>query len=249
MRRVLLALIILPAPALADDGPCFELGGQGIAPCATPGGHVAVETNLVDWTRGRDAGDTVAIAATIARIGVGGSTELRVGGTPLIVSHTPGEPRRTSVGDLTLGAKHQFGGAAPIAVALQITLPTGSQPASQGVWSADLIVPAQFRLSRLFTLDLTGTASAAPNSNADGRHFAAAIVAGADITPSDAVTITTDLKWLRDEEPAGAETRTSLSLAFGWQVGPRTQLTIGGVAGLSSSAPEAEAYAGFGVRF
>ena len=237
---------------MADDDACFELGGQGIAPCATPRGKVAIESNLIDWTRdghGADRDDRFTLGESIARIGVGGSTELRIAWTPLILDRLRGGPTTSGVDDLTLGAKHQFGKGGPLGLALEVTLPTASNAVGQGTWSAAAILPAQFALNKTFTLDLTGEVDAAADTDRAGRHFAAAIVAGADIAISDAMTVTADVKYLRDDDPAGLTHATSASLAVSRSIGKTGQVTLGGVAGLDHDAPVAEAYFGFGLLF
>lgn len=252
MKRLIGVLLFVSAPAWAADEPCFELGGQGIAPCATPHGHVAVESNLIDWQRSNDGTgrtDVLTLGSTTARVGVGGNTELRVSTAPLILTKETGDRWRTSVGDLTLGAKHQFGASSPIGLALQVTLPTGTDPAGQQTWSADAILPMQFPLSKTLALDLTPMVSAAANSSGNGRHFAWSVVAGGDIGLSETLTLTADLKRLHDEDPVGTTNQTSASLSLGWQVGERAQFTIGEVTGLDRDAPEVEAFVGVGYRF
>lgn len=252
MKRLICLLLLVSAPAWAADEPCFELGGQGIAPCATPGGHVAVESNLVDWQRSSDGTqrtDVLTLGSTIARVGIGGNTELRFSGAPLILTKVDSDRWRSSVGDVTLGAKHQFGANAPVGLALQVTLPTGTDPASQQTWSADAIVPMQFPVNKTVVLDLTAVVSAAANSGGSGRHFAWSLVAGGDITLSDTLTMTADVKRLHDEDPAGSTNQTSASLSLGWQVGDRAQLTVGEVTGLDRDATEIEAFVGIGYRF
>ena len=252
MRRVVLIALLIASPALADDDACFELGGQGIAPCATPKGKVAFESNLIDWTRdghGADRDDNIALGESIARIGLGGLTEARVSWTPLILDRPRGGPTTHGVGDLTLGAKHQLGKYGPLGLAAAVTLPTAGNGVGQGTWSASAILPAQFELSKVFTLDLTGEVDSAADSDRHGRHFAASIVGGADIALSEAVTVTADVKYLRDDDPTGLTHEASASLAVSHSIGHRGQVTLGGVAGLSHDAPVAEAYFGFGLLF
>src|SRR6476646_2749376 len=116
MRRIVWIALLIASPALADDDACFELGGQGIAPCATPKGHVAIESNLTDWIRdghGADRTDTLSLAASIARIGLGGSTEALISVSPLILTRPQDGRWIADFGDLTIGAKHQFGKDGP----------------------------------------------------------------------------------------------------------------------------------------
>ena len=252
MHRVAWIALLVATPALADDDACFELGGQGIAPCATPRGKVAVESNLVDWTReghGADREDTTAFGQTIARIGLGSLSEARILWTPLILDRPRGGPTARGIGDLTLGAKHQFDKDGPVGIAAEVTLPTASNGVGQGTWSVSVIVPAQFELSKGVALDLTGEVDAAADEDRSGRHFAASLVAGADIDLSEQITMTADLKLLRDNDPAEHTMQESVSLALSHKVGRRGQLTLGGVAGLNHDAPVAEAYVGLGLLF
>ena len=252
MKRLIGLSLFVSSPVFAADEPCFELGGQGIAPCATPHGHVAVESNLIDWQRSSDGTgqtDVLTFGSTVARIGVGGNTELRFTAAPLILTTMDGMPSRSSAGDVTLGAKHQFGAKSPIGLALQVTLPTGTDPAGQGTWSVDAIAPMQFPLGKSLTFDLTAMASAAANSDGSGRDFAWSLVAGGDIALNDALTLTADVKRLHDEDPSGATNQTSASLSLGWQVGDRAQVTVGEITGLDRDATDFEAFVGVGYRF
>lgn len=244
--------MLIASPALADDDACFELGGQGIAPCATPKGKVALESNLVDWTRdghGADRQDTTALAASIARIGLGALTEARVAWTPLILDRPIGGPTTRGIGDLTLGAKHQFGKDAPIGLALQVTLPTASNGVGQGTWSATAIVPMQFELSKTVSLDLQAEADAAADQDRSGRHFAWSLVGGVELDVSETLAVVADLKRLRDDDPVGHSTATTAGLALNRKIGHHGQVTLSGVAGLDHDAPVAEAYLGAALLF
>jgi hypothetical protein len=250
--RVALIALLIASPALADDDACFELGGQGIAPCATPRGQLAFESNLADWTRdghGQDRTDTIVFGDSIARIGLGGMTEARVTWTPLILDRPKGGPTTRGVGDLTLGAKHQFGANSPLGLALEVTLPTASNGVGQGTWSFAATIPAQFEVAKGINFDLTGEIDAAADSNGNGRHFAASLVVGTDVDLTDQLTVTTDIKLLRDADPTGHTTQETASLALSHKLFPHGQLTVGGVAGLNHDAPRVEAYIGLGLLF
>lgn len=252
MRRLALIVLLIAAPALADDDACFELGGQGIAPCATPQGRVALETNIANWTRdgrGADRDDSTAFAESIARIGIGGLTEARIAWTPVVLDRPRGGPTTSGIGDLRLGAKHQFGKDSPIGLAAEITLPTASHGVGQGIWSAAAIVPMQFELSKAVALDLQAEADAAADEDRAGRHFAWSLVAGVELDVSDALSVVADMKRLRDMDPAGHATETTAGLALNYKLGRTGQVTLGGIAGLDHDAPVAEAFVGAAVRF
>lgn len=252
MHRVALIALLIASPAFADDDACFELGGQGIAPCATPNGKVAFESNLIDWQRtghGADRDDRIALGQSIARFGLGGLTEARISWTPLILDRPRDGPTMHGINDLTLGAKHQFGDNSPLGLALEVTLPTASNGVGQGTWSLQATIPAQFEVAKGINFDLTGEVDAAADSDRRGRHLAASLVAGADVDVSEQLTVTADIKLLRDNDPARRTTQETASLALSRKLGHRGQLTAGGVAGLNHDAPVAEAYVGIGVLF
>ncbi len=247
MLRLAWIALLIASPALADDDACFELGGQGIAPCATPSGKVAIESNLLDWTRdghGADREDAFAVAASIARIGLGSDSEARIGWTPLMLERPRGGPSNSGIGDLRLGLKHQFGQNAPVGLAAEITLPTATNGLGQGSWSAAVIAPMQFELSKTVSLDLQAEADAAADEDRSGRHFAWSLVAGAEFELGKALTLVADLRRLRDNDPMGHTTQTTAGLALNHKIGRRGQLTLGGIAGLDHDAPVAEAFAG-----
>jgi hypothetical protein len=252
MRRVVLIALLIASPALADDDACFELGGQGIAPCAAPKGKIAFESNLFDWQReghGGDREDTTALAQSIARIGLGSLTEARVSWTPLILDRPRGGPTMRGIDDLTLGTKHQFGKDSPLGFAVEVTLPTASNGVGQGTWSVQATAPVQIEVAKGVNFDLTGQVDAAADQDRHGRHFAASLVAGADVNLSEQLTVTTDVKLLRDNDPTGHTTQETASLALSHKLGSKGQFTVGGVAGLDHDAPVAEAYVGIGVLF
>lgn len=252
MQRVAWIALLIASPALADDEACFEIGGQGIAPCATPHGKVAVESNLIDWTRdghGADREDSTAFAESIARIGLGGNTEARIAWTPLILDRPRGGPKMSGVGDLRLGAKHQFGKDSPIGLAAEVTLPTASNGVGQGTWSAAIIVPMQFELSKAVALDLQAEADAAADQDRAGRHFAWSLVAGMEFDVGDALSVVADVKRLRDNDPLGHATETTAGLALNYKVGHNGQITLGSIAGLDRQAPVAEAFVGAALLF
>ena len=252
MRRLLLLALFIASAAQADDDACFELGGQGIAPCATPRGKVAIESNLIDWTRdghGADRDDQIAFAGSIARIGLGGDTEARLAWTPLILDRPRGGPTTSGTGDMRVGLKHQFGKDAPIGFAAEVTLPTASNGVGQGTWSAAAIVPMQFELSEAVSLDLQAEADAAADGDRSGRHFAWSLVAGAEFDLSKSVSLVADVKRLRDDDPMEHTTETTAGLALNRKLGAHGQVTLAGVAGLDHDAPVAEAYLGAAYLF
>ena len=93
--------------ALADDAPGFDRPGWGFATNPLHAGQFAYEQGLPDWSRQRDAGVTSDLSTydSLLRLGLGGGTELQLGGTPYNRLHQSGQPSVHGRGDTTLGLK------------------------------------------------------------------------------------------------------------------------------------------------
>lgn len=160
-----------------------------------------------------------------------------------------GGPTMSGVGDLRLGAKHQFGKDSPVGLAAEVTLPTASNGVGQGTWSTAIIVPMQFELSKAVALDLQAEVDAAADDDRAGRHFAWSLVVGVELDVSEALSVFADVKRLRDNDPAGHATETTAGLALNYKVGHNGQITLGSIAGLDHDAPVAEAFVGAALLF
>ncbi len=87
MAIAALAAVVSAAPAAAQELPRFcpnrpDLGASG---CTTEPGRVHVEWSALDWQRDDGDGDREDVLANEAalRIGVGPTTELQIGWTPV----------------------------------------------------------------------------------------------------------------------------------------------------------------------
>lgn len=148
----MLALALVGGAARAAD-LCAERPGQTTPPCIVAGGNILLETAIVDWSFEREQGsrtDTFLIADTVARIGIGGASEVQIGWTPLgfererdgAVTH------RTRSGDATIAFKHGLtGDDGPVAVTVRATLPVGRDPIGDGDWGAAVLIPAELPIS------------------------------------------------------------------------------------------------------
>lgn len=253
MRRLLLLAAILSTPALADDEPCFELGGQGTAPCVVPSGHVLAESELIDWRRdghGADREDMTSVSDTILRIGLGADTEARVTWAPVVFDRPRGGPTRRGVGDLILGLKHQFGSnEKPVGLVVQVTVPTATNGVGQGTWSGGAVLSTQFDLSDTVTFAITAEAEAEADEDRHGRHFSANGVAGFDVDLTERLTLTADARYLRDADPGQHSDEVTASLSLNQRLGERGRLTLEGIAGLNRDAPPVEAFVGVAWQF
>jgi hypothetical protein len=257
----------IPVAAVAQnsnaDRLCSERPGLTTSACITAPGRLQTETGLGDWTLERREGervDTVLIADTLMRYGVGGGTELRLGWTPFGFQRdrdTDGSVMRASrLGDATIGIKTSIverkgdTGFAVSSIAT-VLIPVGRQPIGAGDWGATFQLPITYRTSKTISLQLTPIASAAVNDNGRGRH---ALYGGAaEIEYAFNETLKADLSTqvTRDDDPDRTVRGTPAlgNLAISWQSNRNTQLDVGTNVGLNRAAPDVEAFVGISHRF
>lgn len=110
LPRRTVAIVLGAAIAMAadaDDAPGFDRPGIGFATNPLHAGQFAYEQGLPDWSRQRGAGVTSDLYAydSLLRLGLGGGTELQLGGTPYNRLRQTGQPAVNGRGDTTLGLK------------------------------------------------------------------------------------------------------------------------------------------------
>jgi len=262
MRRLALALLLLPAAAFGEERDyCPARPGLGTPACTIAPGHVSVETGLVDWTRDDSPDsreDKILIGDTLVRVGLTDSIEAQVGWTPF--GHDRTRDKRTGavqsvgrVGDATLGLKANLhnpdGSGFSLAVQPFVMVPVGRAPIGGGDWGAGVLVPVSFDLGHNLSLQVTPEADAAVDQDGRGRHFAASGTVGLGVAISKSLNGTIEFQELRDEDPSGKTTQALASLSLAWMARADWQFDIGAVAGLDHDAPDAELYAGISRRF
>src|SRR6478609_6818645 len=177
MNRLILGVLLISAPVRAQEvrDLCADRPGLDTPACTVDKGHVQIELGLADWTHDRqpeNITDTVLAGDALARIGVGTSTELRLGWTAY--GHESVRDRTTGAidqagrtGDLTLGVKQNLidpdGKSLSIALLPFATLPVGREPIGAGTWSAGLVAPIDYQANDTLLLQFTGEVDAAAN--------------------------------------------------------------------------------------
>lgn len=254
------ALLLAASPAAAEDRDlCPERPGLGTPACTVEPGKMVVETALADWTLEKGGGarsDTILLADTMVRIGVGERFEVQVGWTPVgiareraggVVDHA------TRTGDVTLGAKLNLaspdGSGFSAALKTYATLPVGRQPIGAGDWGAGLIVPIGYDLSDTVQLQFSPEVDAAVDGDGKGRHLAWGGTAGLGLTLSDSVGAAVEVQAIRDRDPGGHSTQALAGLSMGWQPSKDLQLDAGANLGLNHASSDAELYMGVTRRF
>ena len=259
-RASLVALLLLiPATAWADDEPdlCVNRPGIGTPPCTLHAGRVMVEFGALEWDHSATSGtrdDTLTLADTVARIGLGQSTELQLGlgGWGHQRSRTGSAVAKTrGVGDATIGLRLGFGSEDDAKVAVQafVSLPVGRAPNGAGDWGAGFLVPVALPLPSGFALALTPEIDAAVNGSGHGRHVAWGGVMGLSHGLGKALSLGTEISAYRDNDPDGASTDARVDVVAAWRAGRSLQIDFEFDIGLTQSAPDHALMIGFARQF
>ena len=260
----LLALAMLGAtPAMAADlrDLCSDRPGLDTPPCTVDAGHVQVEMGIADWTRDTQPDsrtDTTLLGDTLVRIGVGRSTEVRIGWTPYGIDRE--RDRATGAvrtvhrsGDVTLGITqnlvHPDGKGFSIAVLPSVSVPVGREPIGAGTWQAGVLIPVSWELGDSVQLLLTPEIDAAADADGRGRHLAFGTAAGVSLTLTKTVHLSLEVEAIRDRDPANHQTQALAGASLAFQLGDNVQIDVGGNAGLNHVTADVEAYCGITRRF
>lgn len=264
--RVLCALAVTMlacAPAAAADlrELCSDRPGLGTPACTVDPGHLQIEMGVADWTHDKTADtltNTFVAGDLLGRLGVGPSTELRLGWTAYgrererdrLTGDTQTAHR---TGDITLGLKQNFnnpdGDGFSIAALPSVTLPVGRSPIGAGTWSASFLLPVSWEIAPGVQIQFTPEADAEANESGHGRHLAAGSVAGLALAVTKAINLELEVQAIRDRDPSGHSTTALASASVAYQIGENLQLDFGSVAGLNHASPDIEAYGGIVRRF
>ena len=261
LRSATLAALLLLAPELAraDDAPdlCVNRPGIGTPPCTLPAGRVMVEVGAMEWDHTAAPGvrdDTLTLADSVARMGIGQSTEVQIGlggwghersRTGSVITNARG------LGDATIGLRHGFGSEddAKLAVQAFVSLPVGRAPNGAGDWGAGLLMPIALPLPSGFSLALTPEIDAAVNGSGHGRHVAWGGVAGLSHSLGKALSLGAEVSAYRDEDPDGASTDSRVDVVSAWRAGRSLQIDLEFDLGVSRGAPDRALIVGFARQF
>ena len=255
---LIVALLTGASAASAQDAPlCSDRPGKATPSCVVAKGTVQVETSAVDWTRDQVEGvrsDTVLLADTLLKYGIGYDTEVRVGFTPYVRTRKRGTDGRVSIadgfGDVGVSARHRLiDGDVSVGVQPFVTLPVGSKSVSAGTWSAGATVPVDVPLPAGWSLNASPTVAAAADADGDGRHLAYSTVVAVSHGFGSKVAATAEFFVQRDRDPSGHSTQATVDLLLAWQPIANWQFDVSSYVGLNRSTPDVELLGGFSRRF
>ncbi len=273
LKALFAALTLLAAtPALAQDQGdddqepvkprfCPTRPSLGSSSCTTEPGRIHVEMSLLDWERDDRTDsreDRILAADLLARIGVGAKTEVQVGWTTFghdrERDRMSGDIDRTDgVGDVTLALRQHLAGeeGKPFSLGLQpfVTLPVGRYPVGAGDWSAGVIVPLQYDLTKTLAVQFTGESDAAANDSGSGQHLAYSGIVGLRYKLTEDINLIGEAKLERDRDPSGHETHALAAASVSWKPTKTFQIDAQAIAGLNRTSPDVRLILGGAVLF
>ena len=239
---------------------CADRPGLGTPACTVMPGQVIVEAGIADWMLDRQSGsrtDAVQAAQLLLRAGFADHLEVQIGwngyGHIRTRDANGNVTAANGAGDLRLALKRNLmnpdGSGTSIAIMPYFSLPVGKSSIGAGDWGAGMILPASFSLPNGIGLAFTPEIDAAINQSGRGRHLAFGSVAGVSLPLQRNISLTTELSWFRDNDPAGHSNRLLSGMSLAWQPNKALQLDIGANVHLAGSAPDQELYFGIARRF
>lgn len=259
--RLVAALAITnTAHAAPQRDFCADRPGLGTPACTVMPGQVMVEAGLADWTLDRQPGartDTVQAAQVLARIGLADHLEAQIGwngyGHVRTRDASGNVTAANGASDVRVAVRRNLinpdGSGTSIAIMPYVSLPVGRSPIGAGMWGGGIILPVGFSLSDGIGFALTPEVDAAVNQSGSGRHLAFGSVAGLSFPLKQALSLTSELSWFRDDDPDGHSNRLLSGFSLAWQSGKALQFDVGANFGLGGGAPDQELYVGIARRF
>lgn len=255
--------LLLPNAAWAQDDPRFCPNRPSLesSACTTEPGRVHVEFSVADWTLDDtvDArNDTILGGDFLARVGVGPSTELQVGWTPIAYARTRDKAtgavsRVARPGDARLAVRQNLanpdGSGLSYGIEPFVTVPLGRKPVGAGTWGAGVVLPVTYDVNDVVNVGFTGELDVAPDEDGRGRHFQYSGVAATSLSLSDAVSLTIEGELLRDDDPAGHETQALGGVGVTWKYSETRAFYAEAIGGLNRNSPDVQIYAGVAALF
>lgn len=252
----------LVAPAHAEERDfCADRPGKATPSCTIDSGHFQIEAGLFDYAHSRDS-DTIeddeGTGDLLLRYGVDDNLEARIGWGGYGWSRS--RDRATGLvehghggGDLTLSfrqnLRHPDDTGTAFAILPSLTLPVGHDPIGAGTWSAGLVTPFGTDIARGWRLTFDPEVDAAPDQGRHGRHLAYAMAAAVTRPVGADWQLTMEGWIMRDDDPAGHETMSSVDFSTAWQPSGNAQVDLSAYVGTTHATPRIELVFGVSQRF
>jgi hypothetical protein len=237
---------------------CTDRPAKANSACTVPRATFQLETNALGWSRTETSAgrsETLTVAASVAKIGLTGRSDLQVGFTPfaqLTSRAAGGSDGVAGVGDVLVRYKHRLTREhAPVQVALipSVKLPTAAGGLGNDRLEAGIAVPIGFALARSATMTLGPELNLLADADGDGRHLSLVNLVNLSAPLAPGWVIVGELWTNFNFDPAGTLEQVSADAALVHAVSHDLQVDIGTNIGLTADTPDVELYAGLSFRF
>ena len=251
----LLLAVAAAGAARAQDAPiCTDRPAKANAVCTVPPGRAQIETSGVGWSLAGSGGtraELLTIGASVAKLGLGGRSDLQIGFTPYAELTTPAG-RTSGMGDVIVRYKHRLtgpGAAVQVAAIPFVKLPTAADGIGNGRIEGGVAVPISFALFGPATMTLGPEVGVLADADGHGRHIALVNLVNISAPVAPRLTLAGELWTNVNFDPGGTTRQASFDAAVAYAVSSDLQLDAGANFGLTRDTPDLEAYVGISVRF
>lgn len=250
-----------PAPS-ADTGPspiCADRPTKSSNACALDPGRWQVESDIVNFTRMKDAGVTTdiwLIANPTIKYGVAKNFDVEVN-LPLYedvrVKSAAGSQSLDGVGDLYLRLKWQAytskDGNTQVGLYPYVKLPTAKRGIGNREAEAGVVAPINIKLNDQWSIGFAPEADALLDADGSGRHANMVQTFNVGYALPHDWTVYAEVWGDWNFDPSGTVKQYSLDFAAAKLIGKDLQLDGGVNFGLNRATPDVNLYVGVSRRF
>ena len=252
-------LLALAAVTQIDVPICADRPSKANGTCTVPAGHVQLEAGVADWTRDRSNGvrtDFVQWGSSFVKYGLGGSSDIELGFTPLETLSVRSNGEQDSeggFGDIVVRWKQGLtDDNAPLQAAVIpfIKLPTASHDFGNRKVEGGIAAPLSSTLGKSeVTVTLGPELDLRADTDGHGYHGAMAQLVNVGFAASTRLSLSAELWAGWDWDPAGTVKQASADASAAYLASNTLQLDAGVNFGLNRQTPDLELYAGVSKLF
>lgn len=249
------------APTL-DPGPsaiCTDRPTKSSNACTVDPGRWQVESDVVNYTRTKDAGVTTEVWLApnpTLKYGLAKNFDIEANMAlyeDVKVKSAAGSQSLDGIGDLYLRLKWlaytSKDGNTQVGIYPYVKLPTAKRGIGNRETEAGVIAPINIKLNDQWSIGFAPEADALLDSNGSGRHFNTAQTFNVGYSLPNDWTVYGELWGDWNFDPAGTVKQASLDFGVAKLIGKNLQLDGGVNFGLNHATPDVNVYVGVSRRF
>ena len=256
------------SPGSQDDIPtdkpklrafCTDRPGQGTLPCTVDQGHWQIETDLLNVTYDRGAGqETYLFTSPTLKLGVAPRADVEVAIAPYEEVRSFAAPGQrpgdlVGVGDLTLRYKQNVFGdyRGPLAAALEpyIILPTARRGLGDGAVEGGVLAPFAVGLSKSLVINLAPELDVKKNQVGSDVHLEEFGVANVTLSLPLNLGLLLEVAARHSQDPQNSHTQVFSDFALSLGLRNDAEIDVGINHGLNRRTPDNQVYLGLAKRF